>query len=189
MIHISRRKEIILDFDGTIANSIKAICDTYNEDFQYYKDFTHTEWCDINTWDFKELILASKEYLNQLWEQPRFFERLTFMDNAESALTVLKEKYDISIASLGTQPNEIGKEIWIHKHMPYIKNFYFIDVEKYPDKSHIDMNSAIFIDDVSKYLRNTNANKKILFGDSYPWNDDWRGMRCYNWVEVLKELY
>ena len=182
------KQRLILDFDGVAANSIKAIVDLYNEDFQYYKAFKHIDWCDIKTWTFDELELASKDYINQLWNQPRFFEYLEFMDNGEEVLNVIKDEYDIDIVSMAFAPNGRGKKIWIQEHMPYVKHIEIVNMREYIDKSHIDMSNAVFIDDSSGNLLSSNAKQKILFGDVYDWNKDWKETRCHNWYEVLAEL-
>ena len=66
--------------------------------------------------------------------------------------------------------------------------YYGIDISKHTDKRKVDMSDGIFIDDVSKNLITSNANKKICFGEPMPWNADWCGERCFNWTEVLNVL-
>ena len=56
--------------------------------------------------------------------------------------------------------------------------------QEYKDKSHIDMSDGIFIDDSVNNLETSNAAIKICFGDEYPWNEKWKGIRCANWHEV-----
>lgn len=182
------KPKLILDFDGTIVWSISSIVECYNEDFQYYKEYIPINACDINTYEFKELKLADRNYIDWLWGTPRFFNKLIFMDNAEEILQILKAKFEIYVATKGRQPNLKGKKIWINEHMPYVKGLYLIDTNKFCDKSHIDMAYAIFVDDESVTLRNTNAKHKILFGEVYEWNKDWEHKRCYNWYEMLSEL-
>jgi 5'(3')-deoxyribonucleotidase len=55
-------------------------------------------------------------------------------------------------------------------------------------KSHVDMSNAIFIDDVSKHLLESNCKYPIIFGDEYPWNTGTNLLRCYNWTEVKKYI-
>lgn len=63
---MSLKRRLILDFDGTIVNSIEAVVGCYNEDFQQYPSFESINWWDINTWSFKELTLADSKYIDQL---------------------------------------------------------------------------------------------------------------------------
>lgn len=182
------RKRLILDFDGTVVDSIATIVALYNEDFRYCSDFVPVVPCDIDTYEFQELSLATTEYIKLLWNQPRFFERLQFIDNAREVLPILAEEYDIEIATLGSPQNLYGKEIWIKENMPYVKAMHLIDMEQYKDKSHIDMSGAIFLDDNAEMLKTSNAEVKIAFGDVYNWNKNWTRNRYFNWYEALAGL-
>lgn len=181
------KNKIFLDYDGCIVNTIATITSLYNEDFQYYEKFVPINWVDINTWDFAECNCASADYINTYFNQPRFFKRLEYMDWAKEILGELKENYDITIVSSGYSPNLKAKEIWIKKNLSYC-NFIGVNLKKYSDKSHIDMNGSIFIDDSSHNLETSNAELKICFGDKYSWNENWTGFRCSNWNDVYNLL-
>ena len=172
--------------DGCIVNTIAAIASLYNEDFQYYKDFQHVNWIDINTWDFLECNCADTKCINAYFNQPRFFDRLEYMDNAKEVLNRLKEEYDITVVSMGYSPNLRGKEIWIKKHMPYAK-FIGVNFNEYDNKEHIDMSDGYYFDDNVKKLH-TNAIENICFGDIYSWNDNWKNKRCHNWYDIERFL-
>lgn len=176
-------KKIFLDFDGTIVNTIKAIIDLYNEDFKYYKNFKYIDWYDINTWDFTECECATREYINTYFNQQRFFDKLDYMDWAYEVINELKDKYKITIVSCGYSPNLRAKEIWIKKYLPFCE-FSGVNFKEYSDKSHIDMSGSIFIDDSANNLITSNAETKICFGDSYPWNEEWAGKRSINWMDI-----
>ena len=178
-------QKLFIDFDGCIVNTIKAICDLYNEDFKYYKKFIPIKWWEVNTWDFAECNCTTPEYINTYFNQPRFFERVEYMDWAKNILDELSEKYDITIVSSGYSPNLKAKEIWIKNNLPYC-NFVGVNLKKYKDKSHIDMSKGIFVDDSMSNLTTSNAKIKICFGEVYPWNENWNGIRCYNWHELDK---
>ena len=106
------------------------------------------------------------------------------MDWAKEILDELKDNYDITIVSSGYSPNLRAKEIWIRKNLPYC-DFIGVNLKEYKDKSHVDMSSdVIFIDDSANNLITSNAKLKICFGDKYPWNKDWTGIRCANWNDV-----
>ena len=62
MIPIEKQR-IICDMDGVLTDSVAAVVSCYNEDFQFYSDFKEIRSCDIHTYDFQELALASKEYV------------------------------------------------------------------------------------------------------------------------------
>lgn len=185
--YILTKLRLYCDFDNTIVNSIKSICDIYSEDYRYYPNYKYIHWTDIHTWDFKECICAKPKQIKRYFTQPRFFERLEFMDNAKEVLDRLKDKFEIVIVSMGVQPNLFGKEIWIKDNLPFAK-FIGIDMEKYKDKSSIDMFGGILIDDEQRYLDSSNADMKICFGDEYEWNKDWKGKRGFNWTELENYL-
>ena len=169
-------------------NTIKCICDLYNEDFAYYKDFKYVNWIDVKSWDFDELTLASRDYINNYFNQPRFFNRVEFMDNAEEVLPVLANHYDIKVVSMGYSPNLHGKENFIKEYMPYVTEFIGVNFKQAGDKAHIDMSNGIFIDDSVTNLNTSNAKEKYVFGDIYPWNENKDYKRFYNWYEVLDAL-
>lgn len=169
--------------DGVICDSIAVITSLYNEDFEYYKKFKKIHAYEINTYDFEECDCATKEQINNYFNQPRFFERLKFMPYAKEVIEKLKEKYDVTIVTMGFSPNCIGKQLWVTKSLSNTK-MICVNMKEYNDKSHIDMSDGILIDDKSSNLYTSNAKEKILFGDEYSWNEDWTGIRLYNWIEI-----
>ena len=173
--------------EGCIVNTIKAIVDIYNEDFQYYKKFKHINWWEINTWDFIECNCTTPEYINTYFNQQRFFDRLECMDWAKKILDELSNDYDITIVSSGYSPNLVAKALWIRNNIPYCK-FIGVNLKEYKDKSHIDMSDGIFIDDSSHNLITSNAKINICFGDEYEWNRNWTGIRCANWHDIKNYL-
>ncbi len=173
--------------ENTIINSIKTIVELYNEDYKYYSNYQYIHWTDINTWDFRECNCAKPKHIKRYFTQPRFFNKIEFMDNAKEVLYELKNKYEIIIVSMGIQPNLFGKEVWIKDNIPFAR-FIGIDMKKCKDKSCIDMSDGILIDDEKRYLDTSNAKTKICFGEEYEWNKNWIGKRCFNWTEVEKHL-
>lgn len=182
------RKKIFVDFDSTLVNTIKRITELYNEDFAYYKNFCPVDWSEIETWDFQELKLAPKGYVDSYFCQPRFFdENLEMYDRALTALYLLNVDREIVIVSMGSYANLELKKIWCKLHLPFAK-FIGCSLDDYADKSHIYMNGAIFIDDRADNLYTSNADLRICFGDIYEWNKDWKGIRCYNWGDVWRSI-
>ena len=176
-------RKLYVDFDGCVVNTIAAICQMYNEDFKYYKDFKPVKWWEIETWNFEECNCAKPEYIDTYFNQPRFFKYITYMDWAKEILDELKEIYKIIIISAGYSPNLYGKSIWVKENLPYC-DFIGVNLKQYTDKSHIDMQDGIFIDDSYNNLITSNAMFNICFGDEYVWNKNWKGVRCNNWHDV-----
>lgn len=180
---------LIVDFDGTLVNTVKAITELYNEDFCAYKKFKKVDWLSVNTWGFEELSCASEKYIDTYFNQPRFFEKLEFMPGAVEALYELKHIFsEIIVVSMGYSPNLRLKKFWMNEHLPEIK-FLGCNLKKYPDKSHIDMRRDFLIDDSSKNLFTSNATTKICYGLERSWNSDWTGTRCKNWNDFIDYIY
>ena len=174
--------KIVIDIDGTTWNLIKCITDLYNEDFSLYSKFKPIDWADVKTWDFQELELATPEYINYYFNQPRFFKKVQTMPDAREVISWLSERYEIIFCSLCYSPNGRGKEKWIKENFPYAK-FINVSMKEYQDKNHIDMSNAIFLDDAASNLEGSNAPIKVCFGSLYPWNESWDGDRCDNWLD------
>jgi len=179
-------KSIMIDFDGTVVNTIKAICELYNEDFTYYKNFKHVKWTDINTYDFKECKKASLKQIHTYFNQPRFFEKLEFMANSCETIHKLCSIYTVYFVSIGTYPNLTLKSKFLEESFP---KSYFIPInsKKYPDKAHVNMKDSILIDDEERHLFSCNAKDSICFGETYPWNENWKGKRM-DWKEISEYL-
>lgn len=88
---------------------------------------------------------------------------------------------------MGTKINLELKENWFKSHLPYAK-FIGCDTNKYKYKDHVNMSDGIFVEDRADNLENSNAAEKIIYGCEYEWNQSWRGIRCWNWIEVEKLL-
>ena len=181
---------IIIDIDNTLINTIATITNLYNDDFKWYSKFKPVDWHDVKTWDFEELELASREYINHYFNQPRFFREVVFMNNAVEVIERLSQRYEIVFCSMCYSPNGRAKDAFLKEVFPHAK-FINVNIKDYPDKSHIDMTGAIFIDDDGKNLETSNASIKICFGDILPWNESYESDRCYSWLDVenyIREL-
>lgn len=183
------KRTVFLDYDGVIVNTISAITSLYNKDFVAYDGFEPKDWEKIRTWEFTELNCATPEYIDEYFNQPRFFEEVEYMPFAKLVLSKICEFCEITVVSSGNTPNLRLKEEWVKQNMPYA-SFIGVNMKQYSDKSHIDMGfvNSVFIDDLSENLRKSNASMKICFGGIYPWNSDWDGMRCLSWMDVLDYL-
>lgn len=179
--------KIFCDFDNTIVNTIATITSLYNEDFKFYDEFLPIKWWEVNSWEFKECNCCTREYINTYFNQPRFFNKLTYMDWAKETLEELKNEYEIIIVSMGDTPNLKLKKLWIKENLPYCK-FVGVNFKDGNDKSSIDMSEGILLDDSSKNLSTSNVLINVCFGDVCSWNEDWNGIRCNNWNDFKKFL-
>ena len=185
--------KLFLDFDGTITNSSKAICECYNEIYKDYSEFKPANWWENNTWNYTD-ICPLMERPNKLFSDKRFFDRLEFINcNTKEIIEEISKYYEIIITSIGTPENISYKSLWLKTNLPVIKEYIFLSNEHCTmDKSVVNMSCSIFIDDVNSNLESSNAKVKIIFGDEYPWNETSLCLRCYNWSDVyvfLMDLY
>ena len=184
---MKRIDTIIVDMDGVAFNTIKAIVQMYDNEYHDFPYYKKVHWTEINTWDFTELNCSDLNHINEYFNSPQFFEIVEPMDNFNEIVVRLKDKYHIIFCSMGESKNLALKREYVHRNYPFA-DFVGVDISQYADKSHIDMQNAILIDDSSRNLQKSNAVLKILFGDDYPWNQGWRGLRCYNWYDVERSL-
>lgn len=184
MSNIDKRK-LYLDMDGTITNTIKKICEMYAEDYCGHPKYNEPKWYLVETWNFEDQCpLASKYKIDRYFNEERFFDGLEFMENGEEIIHRLSNHFDIYVVSMGDKKNLKLKDLWLKEHLPYIKSLIGCDFNEVSDKSHVDMSGGILIDDSSINLETSNVDLKILYGDIYQWNKNWKGIRKFNWTEV-----
>lgn len=183
-----QKPKIFIDLDGVVFDTISAIVSLYNEDYKTFPNFKRINPKNVSTWNFTECKCASLASINLYFCTPRFFHRVNLMKHAETIILLLSYQFDITFVSLGELPNLQLKTEWVTKHFPFAK-FIGVDLNKYGEKSHIDMRNGIFIDDSTRNLKTSNAKHKILFGKEYPWNQDSdQYKRCVCWTDVYAEI-
>lgn len=185
------KKNIYIDFDGTIYNTIKAIVTLYDRDFYYYSDYKKINWKDIKTWDFRELSATTPEYIDHYFNQSRFFNVIKPFENAYKIIYKLSSNYNIKIVSHGYSPNLRAKADFIEDELPFAE-FIGVNLKQHNDKSSIDMSDGIFIDDKALNLETSNAAIKICYGDEYEWNKDFNvdenNYRCFTWEDIYSVI-
>lgn len=179
-------KNIFLDFDETITQTIDAFCRTYNMIYNDKEGFLMANPKEVKNWDFREqctLLRGDDKF--EIFEHDYLFENLKLFPNAREILQELSYQYNIIICTIGTFKSISKKTIWISENLPMIKDGIFIKnkCEGF-DKSVVDMKNSIFIDDHEENLFISNAKLKICFGEKYNWNKGWDGIRAYNWLEI-----
>jgi len=191
----NKKPELFLDFDGTIVNTRKRICEMYNEDF-VWGGGKKARWRKVDKYNFSdECPKLTREVLSYYFKTPRFFDGLEFEEDAEHTINKLSSAYKIIVATLGELENLQLKEFMIVDNDLPIDEFIGIDSAIYKDKSHINMNDglltgdhSIFVDDCSNNLYNSNAEIKICYGGVHSWNMDWEKKRCYTWNDIESYL-
>jgi 5'(3')-deoxyribonucleotidase len=182
-------KDLFLDFDGTIVNAIKAVCEVYNFMYRLHPDFVEADWTKCDKWNFSDVCPLLKN-CNDIFSSKKFFDVCELMDKyTYDTLKKLNGKYHIIVCSIGTPDNISYKIQWLKNHLPFISDYNMI-VNNHSNgyckmnKRIANMQDAIFMDDVPNNLRSSNAKVKILFGKTYSWNKDWTGLTCSDWNKV-----
>jgi 5'(3')-deoxyribonucleotidase len=185
------KQKLFLDVDSTIIHSPKAICACYNELYKSHPDFKPALWWENTKWHMKDIMPLVND-CNDIFSLPIFFEKCEFInDNTKEIIEKLCKKYEVIICSIGTSGNIAYKSLWLKVNLPCIKEYILLvkNGKCDMDKSSIDMSGdSIFIDDVVSNLESSNAKYKICFGDTYEWNENWKGAWAINWTDIEKLL-
>ncbi|OOM70714.1 5' nucleotidase, deoxy (pyrimidine), cytosolic type C protein [Clostridium puniceum] len=184
--------KIFIDFDCTISDSVKTYCNVYNLLYKEQDGFIKANHSKVNRYDLKDQCNLV-EHQEDIFSSGEFFKHLEFMPYAKEVIERLGSKYELAICSIGTLDNISLKAKWIRANLSFINNVILIsNIVKSQgiktDKSIVNMEDSIFIDDHSENLLSSNAKLKICFGKEYEWNKNWTGQRCLDWREVEKLL-
>lgn len=104
---------------------------------------------------------------------------------AKETIDKLSALADITVVSAGSTANLGLKEEWLTHNLPYV-SFIGVNFDNGESKDNVDMSGGVFIDDLAENLNISNADMKICFGDEYPWNKEWNGIRMANWCDVWR---
>jgi 5'(3')-deoxyribonucleotidase len=187
------KPKLFVDFDVTLVDSIKKICDVYNILYQDHPDFKPADHTKIQQYNFKDICPLLDTALS-IFENELFFKDLKFINhNTYEVLKKLNNKYQLIVVSVGSPKNIAMKANWLVENIPFIKDYILLYNDGCKmDKSVVNMQGLrnYFIDDIPSNLESTNCENKILFGKIYPWNED--GLKnfehCFNWNEIGERL-
>lgn len=184
------KPKLFVDFDSVLVDTNKSFCDYYNTYYRHREGFKLADHNKCEVWNFYDTCPLAKDDVNKIFGDKRLFDRLDLYPHAYRVLLKLSKQYEIIIVSIGTFDNISNKNIWIKKHLPFIKEAIMLckDNEVIMDKSVVDMTGGVFIDDIKSNLDSTNAERKILFGKKFIWNEEWKGEYCIDWNEIEKVL-
>lgn len=201
-------RTLILDFDNTIANSIKAVCEVYNDwfipkhieimeeriqsgeliDREIIKEFKVSsqpaDWTKVNTWNMVDQCKLLDENLSaiDIFGSSKFFDVVELYDGAKEALEALSEITNIVICSAGTPMNIALKVLWIEENLPFADIVPVImHGSNGVGKSIVNMEGAVFIDDHADNLIHSNADINVCYGAKKDWNRDYNGIWMNDW--------
>ena len=188
-------RKLVLDFDGTIANTTKAMIRSLNP---YIKDVTQK--VDENSpsyyWSFKDLFPETHlRYIDILFNSELLFSNMELYSNVYNVLEDLHNKgVQIYICTIGSYKNIKLKLDYLHEQLPFVNVVPIVQNNIVMNKAIINMENSVFIDDNTDCLNSSNADVKILYRhDGYitEKNRVWNGYVSTSWEDedFIKLLY
>ncbi len=190
------KKDLYIDFDSTIVNSDKAICNMYNARYSDYDNFVPADWRKHSNWAYKTVCPLIHEHetdpvqvIKDYFGDQDFFDSLEFYDDAKRVIGRLVEKYKVIICTSAFPMNASKKVLWIEEHLPEVDEIIIL-INKSGNgygKERVAMmeEDSIFIDDHPKNLKSTNASQKYLFKfKETDYNGDYDGNVVSHWNEI-----
>lgn len=182
------KQKLFIDFDEVIASSIKRFCRCYNMLYKNHVNFVPAEWWKTVQYDFKDTCPLI-DNVHEIFDSELFFAGLELMNgNTYEVLEKLNNQYEVHIVSIGTFENLTNKARWIGMNLPFIEYAELLNTRNTMNKSIINMQGGILIDDVLDNLESSNAEFKFTFGDVQEWNEKSEYERLFNWTDIGNKL-
>lgn len=181
---------LFLDFDSTVVDTNKAFCEYYNTYYSHREGFERADHTTCKIWNFHDTCPLAVNDVNSIFGRKALFDLLEPYKHAIEVLERLSVRYEIVIVSIGTFLNISEKSKWIKTHMPFVHEAVLLGMDNgaVMNKSMVNMAGGTFIDDVMSNLVSTNADRKILFGKTFVWNEQWTGEHHTRWLDIEKAL-
>jgi 5'(3')-deoxyribonucleotidase len=193
------KKDLIIDFDNTIANSSKRAYDMFKKNHKDVLKFSKSKL----RWGFQPYANSDEERAEMLsyFSCEEFYKKLKWIDHyTKKAIKKLSKKYNIIICSMRNKNAYTPLIEWLEKNMPC--EYQTCLLSSY-DKGIVGRKGSIIIDDKPSCLTgNKHRSKKILFGTWGYQFDELNSMsdkdydkfskklvQCKTWKDVVKEIY
>lgn len=194
------KRDLIIDFDGTIADSSKRIYDLFKE--RHRLNGMPQFQRENLKWNFAPYITEKEDRMECLsyFSDPWMYEFLDWTDEyAKDVIAELSKTYNIIICSKREKGAYEPLLEWLERNMPCEYQTCFLSAF---DKGMVGRRGSVIIDDKpSCLLGNKDRYKKILFGNYGYQQDEILEMdftkvkdlnenlvKCNTWKDVLKEL-
>lgn len=196
MYNIQQKKiKLFIDADDTILESSKAFIDIVNRQDNINPPKIYDE---LRDWKYRSLFpYMTNERIIEIYDSEEFFNIVKINSDFKSFYLKHENDFEWNIVTKGHKANIEHKQKYFKKHLPKAKvigcRFNSIEVQSF-DKSHIDMDYGIQIDDRTDCLIGSNANIKILFKNNrdFYWNrTDTTSEPLYimnSWKEIIETL-
>lgn len=196
MRDIQQRKiKLFLDADDTILESSRAFIDIVNK---RYAINPPKQLENLRDWGYRSLFPSmTNEEIIKIYDSVEFFDTVKINSDFENFYFEHEYDFEWNIVTKGHESNIKHKEKYFKNRLPQatVIGCRFDSIEKQNfDKSHIDMNYGIQIDDRTDCLMGSNANIKILIKNNrnFYWNKaNITSEPLYimnNWKEITETL-
>ena len=196
MDNIKQRKiRLFIDADDTILESSKAFIDIVNRQDNINPPKTYEE---LQDWRYQSLFpYMTTKRVAEIYDSEEFFNIVKVNPDFKSFYLKYENDFEWYIVTKGHKSNIEHKQKYFKKHFPKAKVVgcrFDSKEEQNFDKSHIDMDYGIQIDDRTDCLIGSNANIKILFKNNrdFYWNrTDMTSEPLYimnSWKEIIETL-
>lgn len=187
--------KLFIDADDTILESSKAAINILNERFGLVPQKTYD---DMKDWGYRSIYhQCTNKIVNEIYDSELFFNIVKIHPDFMKFYNLHKNDFEWYIVTKGHYENIKKKKEYFSKHLPSAIvigcQFKSLENEEY-DKSHINMNYGIQIDDRTDCLTGTNANIKILFKNNkdFYWNQTNKTKetlyKMNTWKEIVETL-
>lgn len=182
--------KLFCDFDNTITSSTEAFIKTYSSIYKDHPDYIPPIWQNVNKWDFADeaKLLKGEKEVEKIFGTIELFNNLEFINyNTYEVLEKLNDKYEIILVSIGSYNNISFKSQYVKKNLPFIKeSIFLVNNGCKMTKGIVNMlgEGNVFLEDVESNLNSVIVDRKICFGVTKSWNENWLGERALDWTEV-----
>jgi len=179
---------LYFDFDGTLADSIKAVCEMYNNRYGNHPDFIPAIAHKGKKWNMTDICpLAQEGEVAKMFTEKESFDRMQLFDGVKNVLKTLSKEHKIILVTIGTFDNIHYKSQWVKENLgEVLDDWHFAGSHKLKmRKAFINDMDGILIDDHQGNLESAQVPYKICAsmyeGD---WNKEYKGLRIYNFSQL-----
>jgi len=172
--------KLYIDIDATLVDSVKRFIEYYNK--RYSQNINPI---DIKKWDFSDKCKFKEvSEIEDIFADKEFYYDIDIFEDAIEVINRLRKRHEIIFVSIGTSENVINKIRFLNERFKGLNQVMLIKDYVLMDKSIVNMEGGVFLDDHSGNLDSTNAKYKMLFeyGHRLDFNKDWCGKVTNNWL-------
>jgi len=148
---------IVIDFDNTVYNSTRKVCDFHN--IIYNKN---VDWKLVRNWNLDDQCSFKnpEREVENIFDDKMFYQKQYLYKDSIKYINKLCEKYEVNFCTIGNPKNIYHKSNLIRQYFPKAGIMSLTNIK---NKGMIDLSESIFIDDKLHNLLNSDAKYRWLF--------------------------